>query len=282
MAAKPRYVIASGCSDMGVKRKNNEDAFGVTVVGRPWDCSVTSRNESLAEPGVMLAVSDGVGGSNAGEVASWLAVETLHGLLNDKPEKNDGVDHLRAAVVATDAAIRSSAQAPGRSGMGATLSALWLRGENAYIGHVGDSRIYRWRAGTMTQLTRDHSPVGRMRQEGSITEEAARHHKFRSMIEQSLGGDPAVFAPDAFSTDVKVGDVYLLCSDGLTDGLWDAELAAFLGRGGAGEPPQEVCRAMVAAAKRASGKDNITAIVAHVGDQPAPAADLPFWRRLFG
>jgi len=238
---------------------------------------------------VLLLVSDGVGGSNAGEVASQMAVNLISNELGHQSgallDPALALETVRAALHSANAAVAAKAVEPGYDGMGATLSLLCFAGPAAvYWGQAGDSRIYVCRRGQLRQISRDHSPVGRMRQQGEITEAEARQHPQRNQIDQSLGDPSSSFSPDVGLEEVRPGDVYLLCSDGLSDGLWDREieqiLAAIHEPGGV----RPAVRRLVAEAKQASGRDNITAVVALVeGRMPAgaSAAQPPLWRRLF-
>lgn len=269
---------AAGRTDSGTKRKNNEDAFGVGLLTHPLLAPETSFEGTLPPAGLLLVVSDGLGGGNAGEVASRLSVDTFHAFLRSKHSAFAPLEAMRAAVSAADSEVRAASVQPGQDGMGATLSALWLRPAGGVLCHVGDSRVYRWRADKLEQLSQDHSPVGRMRQSGQLSEEDARRHPYRSMIDQSLGGDLSVFAPDVVAIDTRADDVFLLCSDGLTDGVRDADLCEALA-GVSTHSPARVCDNLIKAARRGSGRDNITAVIAHVTDGISPASS--FFSRLF-
>ncbi len=134
-----------------------------------------------------------------------------------------------AAIHAADAAVKLRGSERGFEGMGATLSLLCIGARNALWGQAGDSRIYICRRGKLRQISRDHSPVGRMRQRGEITEAEARRHPSRNQIDQSLGNNEAEFVPEMGGEEVHPGDVFLVCSDGLSDGLWDHEIEVLLG-----------------------------------------------------
>ena len=260
--AKPA-VDYGGDSATGQRREHNEDA---------WKCGPLGA-------GVLLVVCDGVGGAKAGEVASKLAVEGIHAGLQTRvaaePPSEDRRPWLDRIAREMDRHIREAAQHPGLSGMGATLSALWLDGAGGWWAQAGDSRIYRLRAGELRQLTCDQSPVGRMRAQGQLSEAEARKHPCRHMIDQCLGGVGTLVEPDTGEFAVLSGDVYLLCSDGLSDGLWDLELAEGLAAAANGTPPGKVASTLVARANAASGKDNITAVVARVNHEPGAATPAP-------
>jgi PPM family protein phosphatase len=259
-------LLAHGLTDIGLKRSGNEDAFLLAPLADRLPSPLLEASTYLGEippAGVLLVVSDGIGGCNAGEVASALAIATLQaqlGLAGDSPDL-PGV--FLEAIKTTDHAVReASLLSTDRAGMGATLTALWLRPEGAWLGQVGDSRLYRLRGGVMTQLSPEHSPVGRMRLSGELTEEQARRHRFKNVIDQSLGGDPAMFLPEVIPLDLAAGDVVLLCSDGLTDGLADAEVMPHLvATQESSLSPTEAAANLIEAAKQGSGRDNITAIV---------------------
>ncbi len=251
----PLSVAFGSATDLGKRRDNNEDSSrcGLLAIG-------TSRESTL------LVVSDGVGGSKAGEVASKLAVDCIHSLLAERLEAAappiDRRGWLDGAIRETDHRIRVAAEQPGLAGMGATLSVLWLAGREAWWGQAGDSRIYLWRRGELRQLSHDQSPVGRLRANGQLNEEQARAHPYRHLIDQCLGGAGAAIEPETGKFPLEPGDIFLLCSDGLSDGLWDRDLAEGLKLAAAGQSPAEVASILVARANEASGRDNITAVVA--------------------
>lgn len=260
---------AHGLTDIGLKRSGNEDAFLLTALASPTPDPLppsSAFSAPLPPEGAFLAVSDGIGGCNAGEVASALSLTTLHELLRRQPTPNNPAALFFQALHDTDVAVRQAASlSPARHGMGATLTALWLRHDGAWLGQVGDSRLYRWRAGSLLQLSPEHSPVGRMRLRGELTEEEARQHRFKNVIDQSLGGDPDIFAPEVIPLDLHSGDVVLLCSDGLTDGLPDADLHPVLDLIAQGTLPLEnAASSLIASGNLASGRDNITVLLARL------------------
>jgi PPM family protein phosphatase len=266
-----------GLTDIGNSRLNNEDAWwagqlgGGNVFMEPG-----AEPLHLHTPGVpvLLLVSDGVGGANAGEVASRMAINLIADELCREPvalqQPETACETIRIVLGNANTAIAAKATQPGFEGMGATLSLLCFAGEGSvYWGQAGDSRIYVCREGWLRQISRDHSPVGRMRQRGEITEAEARRHPLRNQIDQSLGDPVATFQPDVGVEKLRPGDVYLVCSDGLSDGLWDREIRRILT---AVRRPAEVrsaVRQLVAGAKQTSGRDNITAVVALVEGSPA-------------
>ena len=203
------------------------------------------------------AVADGMGGHNAGEVASALAVKVFADYMRDVQVVTS--DALRASVArANDAVYNASQEAPEVSGMGTTFSALAMEGDTAYIAHVGDSRIYLVRRGALMQMTMDHTLVEEMVLKGLITVREARVHPKRNIITRALGTEPRVEI-DTLQLDLKPGDVFFLCSDGLTNHVPEREIltTAMSDLGW-----QEKLRRLVGIALENGGQDNITAMFA--------------------
>jgi protein phosphatase len=257
---RPRFVVASSWhTDVGRRRQTNEDAARTDVL-----------TNAANETSTLLTLSDGVGGANAGEVASQMAVEGMYALLharwlegtiNDVDTPDRLIDQ---AMRDTDLRIREAGGTTGTAEMGATLSTAWFVGPRAWWGQAGDSRIYVFRDDALRQVTVDQSPVGRLRADGSLSEAEARAHPLRNLIDQCLGGNGETVVPVTGYVDLIANDVFLICSDGLTDGLWDEELARSLREIAAGADLITATYQMVEDAKAASGRDNITAIVARI------------------
>lgn len=203
------------------------------------------------------AVADGMGGHNAGEVASALAVKTYADYM--RGVERITADALRAAVArANDAVYRASQESAEVSGMGTTFSALAMEGKTAFIAHVGDSRIYMVRRGALMQVTIDHTLVEEMVLKGLITVREARVHPRRNIITRALGTEPRVEI-DTLQLDLRPGDVFFLCSDGLTNHVPEREiLRAVLNDMGW----QEKLRHLIGIALEDGGQDNITAMFA--------------------
>jgi protein phosphatase len=243
-----RVVDFAAASDVGRVRKANEDAY---YVRSP-----------------LFVVADGMGGAQAGEVASKIASEAFAGELDESvaPEPR------MAQVVrkANQEIHEKSLSDPNMQGMGTTLTAVLLGDSEVTIAHVGDSRAYRLRNGELTRLTRDHSLVGEMVRRGAITEEEAEQHPQRSILTRALGPE-AEIEVDTLSHSVKSGDVYLICSDGLTGMVSDAEIAEAMG---SGKPMREVAEQLIRRANENGGVDNITVVAFKVSDgSPEPRAD---------
>jgi protein phosphatase len=229
-------LLVTARTDVGRVRPGNEDAVLVTDDAR------------------LVAVADGMGGHQAGEVASATAIAALLAGV----ERGDPIDV--AITGANDAVVRLAADDHALRGMGTTLTAGTIDGSTFLIGHVGDSRAYLLRDGELRQLTTDHSVVAELVAAGELTEAEALTDPRRAMITRALGIDPSVDV-DVLSIELAPGDRLLLCSDGLTSMVRDDVIAEVLGT----EPDRErAADALVAAANLAGGADNITVVVADV------------------
>lgn len=228
-----------GLTDPGQVREKNEDVFAHDV-----------------ERGLVV-LADGMGGMNAGEVAARLAVDTLMDDLKETPEPCAAA--FETAFAAANAMVyeKSVAQAE-YLGMGTTLVAIWLDGASGFIGNVGDSRLYRLRAGRLTQLTTDHSVVQQMVDEGLLTAEEARHAPNRNIITRAIGVEPAVDV-DVVSCESTAADLLLLCSDGLSDLVDDDSIRDEMVN--ARDDLRQAARGLIARANDAGGTDNITVVL---------------------
>jgi PPM family protein phosphatase len=240
-------AIESICrSDTGRQRRENEDsAFA-------------------ASP--LFVVADGMGGAQAGEVASRIAIEAFqNGLDGDGSPEERLAERVRSANRQIHDRSRTEA---GREGMGTTLTAAYVDDSQLAIAHVGDSRAYLFRDGALSRLTQDHSLVDELVRRGKLTEEQAAEHPQRSIITRALGPEPDVEV-DTFTYPVKAGDVLLLCSDGLTSMISEQDVARVLA---STEDLDEAGRALVQEANDAGGRDNITVVLfrlEEVGTGPA-------------
>ncbi|MCK9532038.1 MAG: Stp1/IreP family PP2C-type Ser/Thr phosphatase [Gammaproteobacteria bacterium] len=231
-----------GVTDPGRQRQRNEDAI-------VWD-----------ESRGFAVLADGVGGQNAGDVASGLVVSILDARLRADPA-GEPEQHLAAAVHEANAQIHSRAAANAvYAGMGSTVVAVQFLGRELVVAHVGDSRLYRWRAGALERLTLDHSLVQEMVSGGFMSAEEARASGHRHVITRALGSASAVDV-EVQRHDLRSGDRLLLCSDGLNDLADDAEIAVVLARG---MPPEVAALDLVALANEKGGSDNVSAIVVDV------------------
>jgi protein phosphatase len=225
-------------SDPGRRRRRNEDAY---VVQPP-----------------LFAVADGMGGAQAGEIASRIAASTLR-----DADKEAGRDAVVALIQEANRRVyEAAASDEARAGMGTTMTAALVEDGTVLIGHVGDSRAYRIREGTLEQLTQDHSLVAELVRSGRLSPEEADTHPQRSVITRVLGTDPEVDV-DTFEVEANAGDVFMICSDGLTSMVDDETILTVVERNRA--DLEQAARALVDAANQGGGEDNITVIVFEVG-----------------
>lgn len=236
----------AGLTDTGRRRRRNEDSF---VLDPP-----------------LFAVADGMGGAQAGEVASRLAAAAFKEF-----HEADGLEPEQRVEALVQEANRRvyerSHEDANATGMGTTVTAALLEGDRVAIGHVGDSRAYRIRGDALEQLTQDHSLVADLMRSGRLTPEEADAHPQRSVITRALGTDPTVDV-DTFAVALEAGDVFLLCSDGLTTMVPDEEILRLVHEGGSLE---RAAKALVKAANKRGGEDNVTVVLFRVdagGDPP--------------
>jgi len=233
----------------------------------------TGRQRSANEDSVFVhapvfVIADGMGGAQAGEVASKTSVEAFEGGLPEGPPERVLKETIEGANRTIHRLAREDANL---TGMGTTTTAAILdpEAEEVAIGHVGDSRAYRLRRGKLERLTRDHSLVEEMRRKGQLTEAQAEDHPQRSIITRALGPEPEVEV-DLQTVPAQAGDIFLICSDGLTSMLDDEHIERLLAR--ATSMPNAV-RALVDEANRAGGRDNISVVVFKLVDAAEPALD---------
>ena len=226
----------------------------------------SANEDSLFTRAPLFVVADGMGGAQAGEVASKTAAESFDRELPQAPP--EGV--LRETIETANRTIHDRAQSdPELAGMGTTITAAIVdpESEEVAIGHVGDSRAYRLRGSKFERLTRDHSLVEEMRRKGQLTAAQAEDHPQRSIITRALGPEPEVEV-DLQTVPAQAGDVFLLCSDGLTTMLGDEQIGQILLRV---TSMTAAVRALVDEANRAGGRDNITVVAFRLEDSDAPA-----------
>jgi protein phosphatase len=237
------HYAAAAATDRGRKRPSNEDAFGYSV-----------------EHGVYV-VCDGMGGAAAGEIASSLAVDEVMRLLTGNAAATPLPEEAEKAVSAANEAIFSRAQRNNKlNGMGTTLVALLVNDRRAWMINVGDSRGYRLRNSLLEQITLDHSLVEEQVRMGRMDRTEALRSPLRNVITRALGTQNCV-TPDIFELEAEPGDLFLLCSDGLTRELSDALIESLLR---VSAPLEEMCTRLVAAANQSGGHDNITCMLVRV------------------
>ena len=233
-------------TDPGRRRRQNEDAF---VREQP-----------------LFAVADGMGGAQAGEIASRLAAAALRQRSGD--DSGNGRERVVQLIQEANRRVyERSSEDEAVSGMGTTMTVALVEDTAVWIGHVGDSRAYLVRDGRLEQLTEDHSLVAELVRSGKLSPEEAEIHPQRSVITRALGTDPDVDV-DAFAVDGEAGDVYLICSDGLSDMVDGIEIEAIMRE--QRTDLEAAARALIHAANRAGGDDNITAILFELVEDDEP------------
>jgi protein phosphatase len=239
----------TGLTHPGRKRRRNEDSY---VVAPP-----------------LFAVADGMGGAQAGEIASRLAAEALR----EGAADGAGEEQVTTLIQAANRRVYERASEDASvSGMGTTMTvALLVRG-NVLIGHVGDSRAYLIRDGSLEQLTQDHSLVGELMRSGKLSQEEAETHPQRSVITRALGTDPDVDV-DTLRVEARAGDIFLLCSDGLTTLVDDEAILRIVED--RRDDLDAAADALVKTANRGGGDDNITVIFFEIGEDGQETAPLP-------
>ncbi len=263
-------IEAEARTDLGRVRKNNEDCF-----------------EVVPDIGLYI-LSDGMGGEAHGEIASRMAVDTIaqhcrESLTNPKlafvgervEDLGEKTNRLASAIRMANTMIYESAQKhPAQRGMGATVVVVWIDGPRMSIAHVGDSRAYRLRAGSLEQLTQDHSLVAEQVRRGILTQQQADESEMQSVLIRALGIDPTVQV-DADEHTLIEGDDLVMCSDGLSRMVTDAGIASTLMTA---VNPQEAVERMIEAANDAGGEDNVTVVAIRVKrESNHPLARLWRW-----
>lgn len=240
-------VRAVGATDVGRSRERNEDAY---FTGR-----------------TVFAVADGLGGHRAGEVASELAMESIRELDEDPPKK--AASHIAEAVRKSNRAVHAQAATdPELKGMGTTLTAVAIHEGVAHLAHVGDSRAYLIRGSTITQMSSDHTLVARMVADGKLTPEQAESHPQRSVLTRALGAERDVQVQSQ-NMVLSTGDRILLCSDGLSAVIADAEVRSMATPS---VPAEDAVRNLIDEANARGGPDNITVVIIDVIEAPAQRA----------
>jgi protein phosphatase len=226
-------------TDVGRKRTHNEDYYGFFKTSGE----------------VLAIVADGMGGHASGEIASRMAVEMIHEVYSKERDEKDVLDALKSAFQTTNFTIlQKSLEEETLSGMGTTATAIVLKEDQAFIGHMGDSRAYLLRGSMITQLTRDHSLVERMVSQGLLSREEADHHPQKNVIYKTLGVNRDDELDLLGPIPVSIDDIFLLCSDGLTNHVTDEEIVKVVSK----ESPQKACENLIHLANQRGGHDNIT------------------------
>lgn len=240
----PAGILSAFRTDVGKVRANNQDAPIVS--------------EKLR----LYGVADGMGGHKGGEVASTSARDDL---LRELEGKTPSVAALSGAIEEVNRQIyHQQEHDDALTGMGTTLSVLWMSDNFVYIGHVGDSRVYLLRDGEFKQMTLDHSLVEQLVREGVLTEEEAQNHPMRNIITRAIGTDESVEV-DVVVEERRKGDLWLACSDGLHGLVDDRQMCDALRQ----YAPEKAADVLLKAALDAGGRDNVTLVIVHDGEEPA-------------
>lgn len=240
----PAGILSAFRTDVGKVRANNQDAPIVS--------------EKLR----LYGVADGMGGHKGGEVASTSARDDL---LRELEGKTPSVAALSGAIEEVNRQIyHQQEHDDALTGMGTTLSVLWMSDNFVYIGHVGDSRVYLLRDGEFKQMTLDHSMVEQLVREGVLTEEEAQNHPMRNIITRAIGTDESVEV-DVVVEERRKGDLWLACSDGLHGLVDDRQMRDALRQ----YAPEKAADVLLKAALDAGGRDNVTLVIVHDGEEPA-------------
>lgn len=249
LRVRPHVTVAAK-TDLGRVRENNEDKF---------EYYLSEDVARLASRGHLFVVCDGMGGHAAGQIASELAAKTFIDVYLNHPATEIPVA-LRSAVTAANRYVFDISQAvPSRRGMGTTLSSLAIVQDRAFVTQVGDSRVYRWRAGEFKCLTTDHTFKVEMVAKGVLTQEEAEAHPRRNMLMRGIGVE-ATADPDVTELDLQEDDRFLICSDGLLNHVPDSEIGRALGE----MSPSDAVWKLVNQALVEGGSDNCTVMVVRV------------------
>lgn len=278
-SSRTATVRWSALTDVGRYRKNNEDTFlamnfdghDVRYLGKTGEASFSGTD-------FVFAVSDGMGGAKSGEFASRITVDRVTrllprgfrlgaaGMASGFPDiLSELFSQIHADLLQLGFSYEECA------GMGCTLSLCWLTPEWAYFGHIGDSRIYYFpKEGPFVQVTHDHSYVGKLRRAGKINEREARTDPRRSALQQALGAGNQFIEPQVGAVGHRPGDRFLICSDGLVDGLWDREIDELVRTSDTIGSGASLAQRLVGTAVQNSGRDNTTAIVIEMLETASP------------
>jgi serine/threonine protein phosphatase PrpC len=257
-------------NDEQVMQESNELALNFALKSHPGRIRPLNEDAVGADPGIGLFIlADGLGGYNAGEVASTMTVSMLLTDLGAQLERANGgldtfdpTDALRSALVAMNSAIfRAGLNSAAYEGMATTVVIAWFLGGRLWVAHAGDSRLYRLRDGHLEQITRDHSFSQELVEAGMVTAEEARVLPAKNLVTKALGATPEL-EPEVRDYDVRPGDVVLMCSDGLTEMVSNLEIGGLIT--GCGYDVVESARRLIDLANEAGGRDNTSVILVRV------------------
>lgn len=283
-------VYCAGLSDTGNFRQNNEDY----VFAADLDAEETLRQDfsvrfHTSRHGAVIGVCDGLGGGASGEVASAQTAEVLVQHLRHLVRVREDPRQLsaqereamlkEAATLAHESVLEMSRREPRHDGMASTLVTLWILGDKAVWLNIGDSRLYRSAKRRLVQLSVDQSPVGKLVHSGRLTEEEARQHPLKNLVDQVVGGQQQDLQPEIRIEALQRGDLFLLCSDGLSDSLEDAQIQMKLSEA-LRDRPAGMANALMHQALKLGGRDNVTLALVRIGEERA--SRLALLRRKLG
>ncbi|MBN9501953.1 MAG: serine/threonine-protein phosphatase [Armatimonadetes bacterium] len=251
LTVRPRVTVACK-TDLGRVRENNEDKF---------EYYIPEEESTLASRGMVFLVCDGMGGHAAGQIASELTAKTFIEVYLNHPATEPTVAMAGAVAAANRFVLDVARAVPARRGMGTTLSGLMVIQDKAYTVQVGDSRVYRLRAGELTPLTHDHTWIEEAVRLGTLTYAEAENHPYKHVLTRAVGTEGEV-TPDIEGHDLKPGDTFLLCSDGLLNHVNDEQISDVM-RACA---PAEAAWKLVAMALLGGGSDNTTVLIVRIDD----------------
>jgi serine/threonine protein phosphatase PrpC len=283
-------VDVAGLSHAGRVRPNNEDHFLIARFGRLFQIAQTNLPESEAPPsieegGTAMVVADGIGGHAAGERASLLAITTLHELVMATPDwlfrlNDDRVQTVmrraRERIAAVDGKLAEIAESdPELKGFGTTMTVAFNNAGDLFVASIGDSRAYLMRQGKLRAITRDHTVAQELADQGLLDPNEVRTHHYRHALTRALGHHGGTAETDVQGMGLADGDRLLLCTDGLTDMVGDAEIEQILKEA---RTARRACRRLIDCAISAGGADNVTAVVAfyRVPDSNIPAEEARY------
>ena len=250
-------VEVANLTDVGCRRENNEDAISY------WEPEADNDFQRI---GRLAVIADGMGGYEGGQEASRLAVETVLHVYGEEPSSDPGAALVKGFLTAHDRIRQYAEEHPELQGMGTTCTAFALRGHNLFVVHIGDSRLYLLRKGTIQRLTHDHSYVGRLVESGILRSEEAETHPQRHILTAALGAGSEL-SPEALPEPLQVeaGDSLVLCTDGLWSQVSEGELLNVVSN----NRPAAACKELVRLARDRGGPDNISLQILLVGENGA-------------
>lgn len=267
----PVVIHWSAQSHSGSRKARNDDSF-IAFASSPKGAEILPPigSHSLANHDLVFAVSDGMGGGNAGDIASSTILEQMSLIIPETFKAAaldlfpDSLGHLEGALHSVHDHINAAGLRQELQGMAATLALAWFAPENLYLANAGDSRIYLSRSGRLSQLTRDHTSAWGQWQRGEISEIQYRNHPRRSALYEVVGGGHSGVCPHFAAIPYQVGDRFLICSDGLIDGVWERHIADALAA--CTTEPTPTATTLARRAIGNSGIDDTTLIVISIGD----------------